>query len=60
MQQLPGWKATVLQQLTFDNGSDCYEMEKSLHNEFSKYNYRGPAILKNGNTELFTCNILGL
>jgi hypothetical protein len=54
----PGWKATILQQLTFINGTDCYEMERSLHTEFKQYKYNGPAILKNGNTELFTCNIL--
>ena len=56
----PGWIATVLQSVYFDSGYECYEMEQSLHAEYEKYSYRGPDILKSGNTELFTCNVLGV
>jgi hypothetical protein len=55
-----GWTATILQSIYFNNGSECYEMEQSLHAEFEEYSYKGPSVLKSGNTELFTCNVLGL
>lgn len=52
--------ATILKEISFDNGKEARKLEKELHKKFVEYRYTGPNIMKNGNTELFVCDILAL
>ena len=40
-------------------GSDAYKEEQTILNKYREYAYKGKNILKSGNTELFTKDILG-
>ena len=55
----PGIKHTVLKEIRFKEGMHAAEAEKSFHNEFLEYRYIGPPIARNGNTELFSRDVLG-
>jgi hypothetical protein len=39
-------------------GLDAYLVEQHILKEFAEYKYKGPQLLKTGNTELFTKDIL--
>lgn len=54
----PGVSAEIIDEVRFDRGSDARNIEKSLHEKFSEFRYRGPKIMKNGNTELFIIDVL--
>ena len=49
---------TVLFTKLFSTGREAYEYEQSLIAQYNKYKYIGEKVLKTGNTELFTTNIL--
>jgi len=53
-----GSKATLAHSIPFENGRDARIAEKRLHRRFSSHRYVGPPVMKNGNTELFTVNVL--
>lgn len=54
-------KIVVLEEWAYNIGKDGYNKEKDLLIKFSKFRYRGKdKILKDGNTELFIYDILGL
>jgi hypothetical protein len=51
----------VLGRWQFDRGRDAYDMEQLILNHFSEHRYKGDRVLvRRGNTELFTQDILGL
>lgn len=50
---------TVLQQTEYLLGKDAYDEEQRILKEFKEFQYIGPNLLKVGNTELFTADILG-
>lgn len=49
----------VLSTTEYAVGSDAYKEEQAILNRYSEYAYKGKNILKSGNTELFTKDILG-
>ena len=51
---------TVLATWTYTIGEEAYNEEQRILNEFSDMRYKGPALLKAGNTELFHSDILNL
>jgi hypothetical protein len=51
---------TILQELYFENGSDSLNMETKILRDFKEFKYIGEPIMQNGNTELFTKDILNL
>lgn len=54
-------KIEILKQEEFQNGQDALNKETKIKQKFKEYRYIGPDILiSNGNTELFTKNILNL
>ena len=50
----------IIKEFYFETGEEAYAMEKAYHKEFMEYRYFGDAILNNGNTELFTTDVLQL
>ena len=42
----------------FANGQECYDKEQEIIKEYSEYKYSGDNLLKNGNSELFSKDIL--
>ena len=42
----------------FANGQECYDKEQEIIKEYSEYLYSGDNLLKNGNSELFSKDIL--
>jgi len=50
----------VLKTWKFDKGIDAYNKEQQILKEYSKYKYQGVPLLKNGNTELFSVDVLNL
>lgn len=54
----PGVTAEVIEVVAFKNGRDARITEKRLHRKFSSHRYGGLQVMKNGNTELFTVNVL--
>jgi len=42
----------------YSTGAAAYEAEQAIHREFTKYKYKGDKILKTGNTEIYTKDIL--
>lgn len=50
----------ILHQVHYKNGQDAYLEERRIMTEFKQYKYIGPNLLRDGNTELFSCNILNL
>ena len=55
-----GVRAELTGCMHFPLGRDARLTEKRLHSEFASHRYSGPAVMKNGNTELFTVNVLGI
>lgn len=53
-----GYKAELINAIPFALGRDARLAEKRLHRRFSIHKYVGPRVMKNGNTELFTVNVL--
>ena len=51
---------TVLHQIHYKSGQDAYNEEQRILKQFKEFKYIGPDILKSGNTELFTVNVLNL
>lgn len=51
-------KITVLSELSFQQGADAYKEEQAILKEYSEYRYVGDPLLENGNSELFTKDIL--
>jgi hypothetical protein len=56
----PGFNAELLAKIEFPSGRDARIVEKRLHRKFSSHRYGGLRVMKNGNTELFTVNVLDL
>jgi len=56
----PGVRITILREVCFNKGRDARAMEKAIHVKFRDSKYRGEPVMKNGNTELFTENVLDL
>ena len=48
----------VCQKIVFPNGKLAYTLEQKLLCEYKNFSYKGPNVLKAGNTELFTENVL--
>ena len=44
----------------YTDGAECYDAEQKILKDYSAYKYNGHDILKSGNTELFTINVLDL
>lgn len=55
-----GYTATILKEFYFEDGKECYELEKLYHTEFKEHLYYGEPILNNGNTELYNIDVLNL
>lgn len=53
-----GVKADLVKVVEFPNGRDARITEKRIHRQLSSHRYGGPAVMINGNTELFTVNAL--
>jgi len=53
-------KTTIIQELKFDIGFDAFIFERNIKQNFKELCYLGDSIMDNGNTELFTKNILNL
>lgn len=53
-----GLKADLTHSVQFEFGRDARIAEKRLHRKFAGQKYLGDPVMKNGNTELFTVNIL--
>ncbi len=51
-------KIEVLNKWIFEDGSKAYNLEQRILKEFNNFQYFGSNILVNGNSELFTKNIL--
>lgn len=58
MRLRPGVTAEVLEVISFASGRDARIAEKRIHRKLSSHRYGGPAVMHNGNTELFTVNAL--
>ena len=48
----------VLYAVHYDYGNECYDAEQRIIKEFEAYKYTGSALLRTGNTELFSIDIL--
>lgn len=53
-----GVTAEILKVIEFECGRDARIAEKRLHRRFSIFRYGGLPVMKNGNKELFTVNVL--
>jgi hypothetical protein len=54
-----GITTTILKEIWFEIGKDASDFESMCLKEYSEYRYYGDNILRNGNTELFVCDVLG-
>jgi hypothetical protein len=52
--------ATIINVIEFCNGIEAYNTERNLLRKFKEFRYRGKKVMKSGNTELFTKNVLCL
>jgi predicted nucleic acid-binding Zn-ribbon protein len=52
-------KIKVLRITEYGVGADAYKEEQKLLKKYSEYLYKGESVLKSGNTEIFTKDILG-
>ncbi len=50
----------IIETWHFDNGEDAYDKEQKILKAYVDYRYKGENILKSGNTELFTEDVLKL
>jgi hypothetical protein len=53
-------KIEVVKQKLYEVGQDAYNWEQKLLKQFKDYEYKGPDILRSGNTELFTVDVIAL
>ena len=53
-------KIEIVKQKLYENGADAYNWEQRLLKKYKQYQYKGPKVLENGNTELFTEDIISL
>ncbi|MHB8098013.1 MAG: DUF723 domain-containing protein [Sulfuricurvum sp.] len=53
-------KIEVIHTEEFEDGIEAFDKEYLVLKEFKEFKYKGPKILLNGNTEIFTKNILNL
>lgn len=53
-----GLKADLTHSVQFEFGRDARIAEKRLHRKFASSKYSGPPVMKNGNTELFTADVM--
>lgn len=51
---------TIITSVSYSKLVDCYNIEQLLHQEHSRYRYRGVKLLENGNSELYVKDVLGL
>jgi len=50
---------TIIKEFYYEYGNEAYDLEQEILKEYSYAKYNGEPILKSGNTELFTHDILG-
>lgn len=55
----PGVFGEIIATIPFAEGRDARIAEKRIHRRFSSHRYNGAPLMKNGNSELFTVNVLG-
>jgi hypothetical protein len=55
-----GTVRNILKEFYFDIGQEAYDMEQSYHKEFKEHRYMGEQVMKNGNSELYCIDVLGL
>lgn len=48
----------IIKEFSFERGVDARALEKSLHSKFDEFRYTGDPVMANGNTELFTTDVL--
>lgn len=53
-------KIEIIKQKLYENGQDALDWETKLKRKYKQYQYIGPDILKSGNTELFTKDIIAM
>ena len=53
-------KITILLEQMFENGKSALRMEQKILNKYKVFKYIGEPVLKRGNTELFTEDVLNL
>ena len=53
--KFPKWE--LIETHVYNTGKEAFKVEKELHRKYKKYNYKGKAVLPNGNTELFTTDL---
>jgi len=53
-------KIEIIKQKRYEKGTDALNWETKLKRMFKQYQYKGPNILENGNTELFTVDVMVL
>ena len=51
-------KIEIIKQKEYENGQDAYDKEQEILKRYKKFKYSGKDILSNGNTEIFTIDIL--
>ena len=51
---------TILKTWHYNNGREAYNEEQRILKEFKQFKYIGPDLLKSGNTELFSIDILSI
>lgn len=60
MRVCDGYATKILKEFYFENGKECYDVEQLYHKEYKEYRYYGDNVMKNGNTELYVKDVLGL
>ncbi|MDD4242763.1 MAG: GIY-YIG nuclease family protein [Bacilli bacterium] len=50
----------ILKEIYFENGANALSFESEYKKQFKEFQYKGEPIMNNGNTELFTKDVLGL
>lgn len=55
-----GTNVYVISTVTHRNASEVYQWEQYLHNKYRSHRYCGQSVMGNGNTELYTRDILEL
>jgi len=53
-----GVKSRLVNHIQYETGREARAEEKRLHRKFAAHRYLGPSVMKNGNTELFTSNVM--
>lgn len=53
-------KIEVVETVQFESGREAFDLEQLYLKEYQNFAYHGPDVLESGNTELFTCDVLGL